>query len=32
MTMLTVSTSEKNDAINWMSAGFNIYGGYDLGA
>jgi hypothetical protein len=30
MTMLTVSTSEKNDAINWMSAGFNIYGAYDL--
>jgi hypothetical protein len=25
-----VSTSEKNDAINWMSAGFNIYGAYDL--
>lgn len=28
--MLTVSTSERSNAINWMSAGFNIYGAYDL--
>jgi MAC/Perforin domain len=30
MPLLTVSQSEKSNAINWMSAGFNIYGAYDL--
>jgi hypothetical protein len=29
--MPTISASEKSNASNWMSAGFNIYGAYDLG-
>ena len=28
--MLKISDREKDNALSWMSAGFNIYGAYDL--